>query len=115
MDTLSRLDISNLQSFNGSYCQLQNFVKANDRQNVIAEISDLALYTYERDIESGKISQMKLSWLEEKGEIVGSHIFFRMARHYYFEEKVTQRDYSTKRILCATIHANLGNVFFLRI
>lgn len=108
VETLSKFDLLNHESC----CQLNIILKDTDKKKTLAEISELASYTYERDIETGKISQMMLSRMEENGEIVGSHIFSRMARHYYLMEKVTRRDYSKKRTLCATIHAHLGNNYF---
>lgn len=79
---------------------------------MLAEISELATYSYKKDIETGTISQMKLFRMEENGEIVGSHMFFRMARHYYLLEKATGRDYNKERNLCFTIHAYLGNGYY---
>ena len=111
-DVLDDTDLSDTP-FAGESCDLQNKTeKDNVRKNLQKELSRIAQYTYERDVKTGRISQLKLSQMEEHGEIIGSHIFCRMARHYYFLEQITGKDCSKKRKLCATLYANLGNVFF---
>lgn len=93
-------------------CPSQRNMSAEDKKKTMEEFLKLAKYTYEKDIVSGHVSQLELSQMEENGLILGSHIFFRMARHYYFMEQATGEDHRKERILCATIHANLGNTFF---
>ena len=94
-------------------CPSQRNMSAEDKKEIMEEFLKLAKYTYEKDIVSGHVSQLELSQMEENGLILGSHIFCRMARHYYFMEQATGEDHRKERILCATIHANLGNTFFL--
>lgn len=93
-------------------CPSQRNMSAEDKKKTMEEFLKLAKYTYEKDIVSGHVSQLELSQMEENGLILGSHIFCRMARHYYFMEQATGEDHRKERILCATIHANLGNTFF---
>ena len=93
-------------------CPSQRNMSAEDKKEIMEEFLKLAKYTYEKDIVSGHVSQLELSQMEENGLILGSHIFCRMARHYYFMEQATGEDHRKERILCATIHANLGNTFF---
>ena len=112
VDTLSKLDLSNIQVRHESCCQSNIVLEDDVKKKVLAEISELATYSYKKDIETGTISQMKLFRMEENGEIVGSHMFFRMARHYYLLEKATGRDYNKERNLCFTIHAYLGNGYY---
>lgn len=111
-DVFEDIDLSETQLFDNFCCQSQHITSNEECKKIMTEILELAKYTYERDIACGHISQIKLFQMEEKGQIVGSHIFYRMARQYYFMEQATGEDYSKKRILCATIHANLGNVLF---
>lgn len=94
------------------FCPSQRNMSAEDKKKIMEEFLKLAKYTYEKDIVSGHVSQLELSQMEENGLILGSHIFCRMARHYYFMEQATGEDHRKERILCATIHANLGNTFF---
>ena len=94
------------------FCPSQRNMSAEDKKKIMEEFLKLAKYTYEKDIVSGYVSQLELSQMEENGLILGSHIFCRMARHYYFMEQATGEDHRKERILCATIHANLGNTFF---
>lgn len=93
-------------------CPSQRNMSAEDKKEIMEEFLKLAKYTYEKDIVSGHVSQLELSQMEENGLILGSHIFCRMVRHYYFMEQATGEDHRKERILCATIHANLGNTFF---
>ena len=93
-------------------CPSQRNMSAEDKKKTMEEFLKLAKYTYEKDIVSGHVSQLELSQMEENGLILGSHIFCRMARHYYFMEQATGEGHRKERILCATIHANLGNTFF---
>ena len=93
-------------------CPSQRNMSAEDKKKIMEEFLKLAKYTYEKDIVSGHISQLELSQMEENGLILGSHIFCRMARHYYFMEQATGEDHRKERILCATIHKNLFNKFF---
>lgn len=93
-------------------CPSQRNMSVEDKKKTMEEFLKLAKYTYEKDIVSGHVSQLELSQMEENGLILGSHIFCRMARHYYFMEQATGEDHRKERILCATIHANLGNTFF---
>lgn len=93
-------------------CPSQRNMSAEDKKKTMEEFLKLAKYTYEKDIVSGHVSQLELLQMEENGLILGSHIFCRMARHYYFMEQATGEDHRKERILCATIHANLGNTFF---
>ena len=111
VDALNKLDLSNIQVCHESCCQ-SNIISKDDEKKVLAEISALATYSYEGDIETGKISQMKLFQMEQNEQIVGSHIFSRMATHYYLQEKASGKDYSKERILCATLHACLGNCYY---
>lgn len=94
------------------FCPSQRNMSAEDKKKIMEEFLKLAKYTYEKDIVSGHVSQLELLQMEENGLILGSHIFCRMARHYYFMEQATGEDHRKERILCATIHANLGNTFF---
>ena len=93
-------------------CPSQRSMSAEDKKEIMEEFLKFAKYTYEKDIVSGHVSQLELFQMEENGLLLGSHIFRRMARHYYFMEQATGEDYRKERILCATIHANLGNIFF---
>ena len=93
-------------------CPSQCNMSAEDKKKIMEEFLKLAKYTYERDNVSGRVSQLELSQMEENGLILGSHIFCRMARHYYFMEQATGEDNRKERILCATIYANLFNKFF---
>ena len=109
---LSKLDLSNIQVRHEPCCQSNIVLKDDDKKKVLAAIYELATYSDKKDVETGTISQMQLFRMEENGEIVGSHIFSRMARHYYLQEKTTGRDYSKERNLCFTIHAYLGNGYY---
>lgn len=93
-------------------CPSQRSMSAEDKKKTMKEFLKLAKYTYEKDIVSGHVSQLELSQMEENGLILGSHIFCRMARHYYFMEQATGEDYRKERILCVTLHRNLGSNFF---
>ena len=87
-------------------------MSAEEKEKIKEGFLKFTKYTYEKDIASGHVSQLELFQMEENGLLLGSHIFRRMARHYYFMEKATGEDYRKERILCATIYANLGNIFF---
>ena len=93
-------------------CPSQRHMSAEDKKKTMEEFLKLAKYTYEKDIVSGHVSQLELLQMEENGLILGSHIFCRMARHYYFMEQATGEDYRKERILCVTLHRNLGSNFF---
>lgn len=86
VDALNKLDLSNIQVCHESCCQ-SNIISKDDEKKVLAEISALATYSYEGDIETGKISQMKLFQMEQNEQIVGSHIFFSRGNALLFAGK----------------------------
>ncbi len=111
-DVLGKLDLSNVQAGQAFRSNSNSIMTDDVKKKVLAEMDGLATYTYKRNIETGTISETQLLRMEGNGEIVGSHIFSRIARYYYLQEKTTERDYSKERILCNTIHAYLGNGYY---
>lgn len=93
-------------------CPSQRNMSAEEKEKIKEGFLKFAKYTYEKDIVSGHVSQLELFQMEENGLLLGSHIFRRMARHYYFMEQATGEDHRKERILCATLHRNLENNFF---
>lgn len=81
-------------------------------KKITHEIINEAKYSDNEDGKSEKIPRSQLWQMEEDGEIVNSHIFIRMAKHYFLQEKLTMKDYSKERILCATIHSYIGNMYY---
>lgn len=108
MDAVEELDWSKVPAINEN-CGESNRTTKSDEDKVVSEMKSLAMYSYTMGDEKGKISQRQLFQKEKNMEIVGSHIFIRMARSFYLREKIENRDYSKPRILCCTIHAYLGN------
>ena len=108
MDAVEELDWSKVPAINEN-CGESNRTTKSDEDKVVSEMKSLAMYSYTMGDEKGKISQRQLFQKEKNMEIVGSHIFIRMARFFYLREKIENRDYSKPRILCCTIHAYLGN------
>ena len=108
MDAVEELDWSKVPAINEN-CGESNRTTKSDEDKVVSEMKSLAMYSYTMGDEKGKVSQRQLFQKEKNMEIVGSHIFIRMARSFYLREKIENRDYSKPRILCCTIHAYLGN------
>lgn len=72
--------------------------------------SELAAYDC-NDKEISK-SKLELRQMEDKGEIFNSHLFIRLARHFYLEEVIEKKNTSEERILMETLHAFLGNHYY---
>lgn len=110
MEAVDELDLSKIQIPCEENCEAENLISNED--NVVNQIKNLATYSYDTDVESGKISQRKLLQMERDEKIISSHIFRRMARCFYLQEKLTNMDYSRQRTLCCTIHNYLGNTYY---
>lgn len=106
--TLEKMDLSKVCFDQNSDDCTNEYTK----EEIIESVLKMALYTYEKDVITRKMSSEKLLQMESNGEIINSNLFFRMARHYYLLEKITGVDYSLHCTLCSTIHAYLGNVLY---
>lgn len=108
ISALNELDLSSMHIHQKS----SDILNKSDHKKITDAIANMAKYSAKEDGTFEKVSSAQLWKMEEKGEIVGSHIFFRMARHYWLQEKLTMEDYSKERILCATIYSYIGNVYY---
>ena len=88
-------------------------MSAEEKEKIKEGFLKFTKYTYEKDIASGHVSQLELFQMEENGLLLGSHIFPSYGKALLFYGEATGEDYRKERILCATIYANLGNIFFL--
>lgn len=71
---------------------------------------ELASYVIDDKIKNK--SDLELRQLENDGEIFNSHLFLRLARHFYLEEVIEEENTLEKRILMETLHAFLGNQYY---
>lgn len=71
---------------------------------------ELASYVIDDKIKTK--SELELRQLENDGEIFNSHLFLRLARHFYLEEVIEEKNTLEKRILMETLHAFLGNQYY---
>ncbi len=78
------------------------------------KLTSLALYTYERDIETRKVSEYELAREEREGRLFSSNIFVRMIRHYRIRSRLENSDFSRHIRLLTNIHAHLGNAYYFK-
>lgn len=87
--------------------------ESGSNADVIAkECKNLAKYSVEADMGHGKKTHQEFLRMEKDGKIVSSHIFVRLARHFYLQGVVERRDTKQLCDLFYTIHAFLGNQYY---
>lgn len=76
------------------------------------ECRGLAKYSDEADMGYGRKTRHELLRMEQNGEIVKSHVFVRLARHFYLQGATDNKDTKQLCDLCYTLHAFLGNQYY---
>lgn len=84
----------------------------NHEVDIEKKCKNLAKYSALEDMGNGKKSRVELAKLLQEGEIVNSHIFTRLARHFYLLGVVEEKDTRAVCDLLSTLHAYLGNNYY---
>lgn len=101
---------------------LEEVEKIRNNEQQYSELTDedidkrcceLAIYNCNDEIISK--SKLELRQMENRGEIFNSHLFRRLAKHFYLEEVIEKKNTSEERILMETLHAFLGNNYYFEV
>lgn len=84
----------------------------NQEVDIEKKCKNLAKYSALEDMGNGRKSKAELEKLLQEGEIVNSHIFTRLARHFYLLGVVEEKDTRAVCDLLSTLHAYLGNNYY---
>lgn len=91
-------------------------IETKEDENIIIEkCAKLALYSYEADIETAKITEHELLKMEREGQIFGINILVRIKRYYYILSKMQNLDCSKQLQLLTNLSAYLGNRFYYKV
>ena len=111
ISALNELDLSSMHIHQKS----TDILNESDHKKITDAIANMAKYSAKEDGTFEKSIQRPIMEDGRKGRNCRKSYFFRMARHYWLQEKLTMEDYSKERILCATIHSYIGNVYYFPI
>lgn len=85
---------------------------AQEAEDIESACISLAHYSVSGDLGHGLKSRSGLSAMEKSGAIAGSHIFVRLARHFYLAGVVEERETKWLCDLLMTLYAFLGNQYY---
>lgn len=84
------------------------------KEELETKAKDVAEYSYQKDIETKQVSEAELEKNIREGVLFNSHIFTRLARHFYLEEKVLEKDRENERKLMQALHWFLCNGYYYK-
>ncbi len=105
--------LTEITSFSDSPASFQETAK-EEKQELELKAKDLAEYSYQKDIETKQITEAELEKQIREGVLFNSHIFTRLARHFYLEEKVMERNKANHRELMQALHWFLCNGYYYK-
>lgn len=90
-------------------------ITIKENEDIIEEkCSKLALYSYEADVEKGKVTKYELLKMEREGKIFGINLLNRIRRYYYILSQMQNSDCGRQLQLLANLNAHLGSRFYYK-
>ena len=86
----------------------------NNNEKFIIECEQLAYYIKKNEDAAEKKSNIELYNMEKSGEIFSSHIFVRLAKHYFLENYIHKKDNVKKQNMVEKLHSILGNIYYFK-